>query len=356
MNILEKIIKTLSLIVVICTLFFVGFVLFLSLVEFDNSEEVLIVREKSIGKNSSEMKMLFLGDMMLDRHVGEQIETKGVEYLFENLEEDQFFSGYDLIGVNLEGTVTNEGEHYDPIMSYDFAFEPDLINQLHSYNFNFFNLANNHFSDQGERGIIETRENLDNLDFDYVGCRDGQVADCSSEILEINGKKIGMAGFSTVYSLINEKAINQVVSDLASSTDLVIVNIHWGVEYEHEFNSIQQRLAHGLIDSGADIIIGHHPHVVQGMEIYKDKPIFYSLGNFIFDQYFSNDTQESLAIGLDITDSQQKFYLLPLKSELSSSRLMDTKEKETFINNFISWSILEDEFKDQIRNYSFLIN
>ena len=310
-----------------------------------------IIANGFLENTARQLKMLFFGDMMLDRHVGEKIKANGLDYLFEELAsstKENFFSGYDLISVNLEGAVTNNGEHYNPIMSYDFAFHPNIINQLKKYNFNFFNLANNHFADQGEQGIIETRKNLQLLNFDFSGCRDRKTGKCSSKIIKKENKKIGMAGFSMVYGKLDELAVEKIVADLASTTDLVVVNIHWGVEYEHYFNKTQQNIAHKIIDAGADIVIGHHPHVVQGIEVYKNKLIFYSLGNFVFDQYFSTDTQEGLAISVSIDDSNN-FYLFPLKSKLSQVSLMNEKEKNKFLQKLSDWSAVDEQIRKQIR-------
>lgn len=320
-------------------------------------EEEAEKNEMSLPFNSEkEIKFLFFGDMMLDRHVGEKIKSKGIHYLFEKLDENDFFQNYDLISVNLEGVVTDGGAHYAPHNLYDFAFSPEIINQLKDYNFNFFNLANNHFGDQGQRGIIETRKNLDNLGFYYSGCQDGKTGDCSFEIIEMKGKKIGLAGFSQVYSLIEISKMENIILDLASRVDFVIVNIHWGLEYQHQFNQTQQKYAHSLIDSGADIIIGHHPHVVQGMEIYKNKPIFYSLGNFVFDQYFSQATQEGLSVGISITEDKKEFNLFPFKSKASQPYLMNDNEWEMFIKKFISWSDLSSEEQKQVLDFKIIID
>jgi len=296
------------------------------------------------------IKMFFFGDMMIDRHVGEKIATNGLPYLFDKLATSTGidFNSYDLISANLEGATTDGGEHYLPNNVYDFAFNPDLINKLKNYNFNFFNLANNHLTDQGQKGVEETRKNLSLLNFKYSGCSDGLAGECSATTTEINNLQVGLAGFSMVYNLIDKKEITDIVSDLASSTDLVIVNMHWGVEYEHQFNKIQEDYAHAIIDSGADIIIGHHPHVVQGFEVYKNKPIFYSLGNFIFDQYFSPDTQEGLGVGIGISENKKQIFLFPFRSKLNQVELMKDEEKSNFYKKFIQWSNVDESLKNEI--------
>lgn len=329
---------------------------------------IILNNEQLPSANNRELRMLFFGDLMIDRHVGEKIKRNGLDHLFNNMGQD-FFEDYDIVGANLEGAVTNEGEHYSPVYSYDFAFHPDIIKQIQNYNFNFFNLANNHFSDQGERGIIETRQNLEKLDFNYVGCEDGIVDECSSYLLEKGNRKIGIAGFSMVYRMPDRDKMSDVIRELASSSDIVVVNVHWGVEYTHERNQTQKNIAYEFIDSGADIIIGHHPHVVQGIEIYESKRvatngahtnnkkgiIFYSLGNFIFDQYFSQDTQEGLAVGVYIKDGELKFKLFPLASKSSQIRLMDENEQKLFLEKFLSWSDLSENYIKQLSNDRLII-
>jgi poly-gamma-glutamate synthesis protein (capsule biosynthesis protein) len=301
---------------------------------------------------ATNVNFLFFGDMMLDRNVGDKLKGKKVDYLLTELagEENRFFSGVDIISANLEGAVTNNGAHYNPINSYDFAFSSERIEELKKYGFNYFTLANNHFSDQGQKGVEETRKNLSNLGFNYSGATDAQIDEYSRKDILISDRKIALVGFSMVYRDFDLEKARQMVKDASTENDLVIVNIHWGVEYQHQFNKHQQDVGHALIDSGASAIIGHHPHVVQGMEIYQGRPIFYSLGNFIFDQYFSADTQESLAVGLDFSKATTTMFLFPLKSEKSVPRLMNVQEKEIFLNKFISWSEVGEDIKAQIKN------
>ncbi|HTW96665.1 MAG TPA: CapA family protein, partial [Candidatus Methylomirabilis sp.] len=242
-----------------------------------------------------------------------------------------------------------------PLEAYDFAFNPALVKELTKYNFNYFNIANNHLADQGKNGIIETEKNLSSLGFNFAGCPDREVGDCTSKIVEINGKKIGLTGASMVYGALDENLLINKVKALASSTDLVIAQMHWGIEYQHEPAANQIALAHKLIDAGADIVIGHHPHVVGGLEIYQGKPIFYSLGNFVFDQYFSLDTQEELGVKIAIADNNFQINLLPIKSEASRLRLMTADEKNKFLAELAGWSIGTADFKRQIISGSLIL-
>ena len=119
---------------------------------------------------------------------------------------------------------------------------------------------------------------------------------------------------------------------------MIIINIHWGKEYQGKNNQAQQNLAHQIIDTGADLIIGHHSHVVQNIELYNDKLIFYSLGNFIFDQYFSKEVQQSIAIGVEINSSNEIYHLFPINSQLSQPFLMSQQEADLFLADLASKS------------------
>jgi poly-gamma-glutamate synthesis protein (capsule biosynthesis protein) len=167
--------------------------------------------------------------------------------------------------------------------------------------------------------------------------------------VEKNNRKIGLLGASMVYGALDENRLLDEVKKLADSTDLVVAQMHWGIEYQHEPAKNQIALAHKLIEAGAGIVIGHHPHVVGGIEIYKNKPIFYSLGNFVFDQYFSLDTQEELGVKITAAGENFQIDLLPIKSEAGFLRLMNDQEKNKFLAKLAGWSSGDEEFKKEIR-------
>ncbi|MFH1030339.1 MAG: AmmeMemoRadiSam system protein B [bacterium] len=345
--------------------------------------------EGGLPQSRQNIRMLFFGDLMLDRYVGEKIKKNGIEYLFENLDKENFLQGYNLISANLEGAVTNGGKHYEPAKAYDFAFAPSIIEELKKYNFNFFNIANNHLDDQGIQGVNETRENLDLLEFNYSGCVNGEVGECSVRIVEaqdtetktspnpsllrMGNRMIGMVGISAVWDKIDLEKVHEMLVKLKEESDLIVVNIHWGNEYETKFNKIQQEIACDFIDYGADIIIGHHPHVVQGIEWYNGRRhaavpsvatyesvysnddegggiIFYSLGNFIFDQYFSKETQEGFAVEVTLKNGELAFLLHPFKSQQSKVELMAGEERENFLQSLSTFSVGDGDFLEQVNN------
>ena len=317
--------------------------------EEEQQEEVIQEDEKS----SLDLNFLFFGDMMLDRYVGKRIDQRGLDYIFGPMKEQGVFDSRDLIGANLEGAVTHGGQHYPPEHLYDFAFSPEIVSGIvDDYNFNFFNIANNHLADQGDRGIEETNENLNDIGVYFSGCEDGVAGDCSLETVDFGDIEVAFLGFSMVYSIPDEDKMASLIESAASSSDLVVVNIHWGVEYEHNFNRIQRKFGQLFIDNGADMVVGHHPHVIQGMEIYNEKPIFYSLGNFVFDQYFSSATQEGFALEINIQEEEIVYSFKPFVSENSQVRMItEDSKKQDFFDNFVNWSNLDEEEEEELFSF-----
>ena len=294
--------------------------------------------------------LLFVGDLMLDRYVRKKMDGAGPSYVLGDLAKEGFFSGYDIVSANLEGAVTDLGEHYPPEQKYDFAFDPYDVAALNEYYFNYFSIANNHISDQGKKGIEETRKNLFSYGFLFSGCVDGQVSSCSATSTLINGRRVALLSFSMVYRSLPEAALLSVIKKAAEDNELVVVNVHWGLEYEHYPAENQRRLASKMAGAGADLIIGHHPHVVQGVEIIGKTPVFYSLGNFVFDQFDSFDTQEELTVAVSFVGERMMIEMIPLRSEKIKLRNLKESEAKSFFNNLAKWSFGSDDFKEGIRN------
>ena len=130
----------------------------------------------------------------------------------------------------------------------------------------------------------------------------------------------------------------------------MVVYAHWGREYELIQSESQQKIAHNFIDSGADLIIGSHPHVVQPIEIYKNKAIFYSLGNFVFDQYFSEDVKNELIVTASIIKDKTEFVLTPLfKNENGSLFLGNQNKRSQLLERIANDSSIDNAIKEQIK-------
>jgi gamma-polyglutamate biosynthesis protein CapA len=300
-------------------------------------------------------RILHFGDIMLDRNVKRRIDENGTDYLFgklagehtsANSAQANFFSGYDIVTANLEGPFADWRR--DTTKEIAFRFDPDLIPMLQKYNFNLFTLANNHSLDMGRAGFAESKDNLTAAGIDFYGIGYG-VGDESLIFREINNLKIALLGVDDTLTRVNMVKMNSLLEQAEAEADFTIVNVHWGYEYQRlNSNDRQQNLARQFIDKGADVIVGHHPHVIQEIEVYRDRPIFYSLGNTIFDQYFSEETQEGLALALEIfEEGKLEVELFFLQGEMSQLSLMDASATGALMDQLIQNSRLgEYSFDD----------
>jgi poly-gamma-glutamate capsule biosynthesis protein CapA/YwtB (metallophosphatase superfamily) len=177
-------------------------------------------------------------------------------------------------------------------------------------------LANNHSLDFGEFGFDDTKNYLDKEGIFSFGSPYNDRA-ISSQV-EIRGKNLCFVGYHGLYVADTRKVVTEV-KRLDPLCDFVTVFAHWGVEYENEESIVQNSEAHEFIDAGADLVIGAHPHVIQPVEVYKEKAIFYSLGNFIFDQDFSLATRRGIAVHISLSDKKVSFKLIPI--EMSKAKL-----------------------------------
>jgi len=194
-------------------------------------------------------------------------------YYFRNVK--HIFTNDDITIVNLEGTLTDETSHMGK--AYNFRADPFFAQALSSSGIDIVSLANNHSSDFYEKGYQDTIDSLETEGVSYFGNK-------TNTILEVNGIKVGLFGFLTwVDSRENRNNIVSAIEDLqGKGADLIIAYFHWGIERDYRPNSHQRDLGRFTIDNGADLVLGAHPHVIQGIEVYKSKNIVYSLANFCF--------------------------------------------------------------------------
>lgn len=257
------------------------------------------------------VKIIFVGDIMLSRDVAKQME-KNQDYTFPFLKIKDFLNSADLVFGNLEGPISDRGANQGSI--YSFRADPKAVVGLRLAGFKVLSLANNHIFDWGAPALLQTIELLDQNDIFSAGV--GGDYDSANRILVLQEKEIkfGFFAMTNLYpdSLAATKdspgisnpdfGVLANVIKAAKAEDLIdfmVVSLHWGNEYEKEPEPWQVEQAHELADAGADLVIGHHPHVVQSFERYGDSLIFYSLGNFVFDQRFSEETMEGLAVEVE---------------------------------------------------------
>ncbi|MBD3156393.1 hypothetical protein GF369_01055 [Candidatus Peregrinibacteria bacterium] len=288
--------------------------------------------------------LLAFGDMMLDRHVRSLMDTHGHAYPFEKIQSD--LDGIDFVFTNFEGPIK---EIEVPTQkSISFNFKPDVVWPVKNAGITIVSIANNHSLDQGWAGRDDTMKFLDEAGIHYFG-HPKNSAEENVYIGQIGDKTIAFVGFDDTIFRIDPVHAEAMIEELQSITDYIIVSVHWGREYVHQPTERKQMLGHTFIDAGADVVLGHHPHVVQTMEIYDGKPIFYSLGNFIFDQYFSQDTQEGLGVAMILKEEEIQFYLLPYSIDASQPELMKAQAKTQFLEKFIRWGDYKKEDVSDIR-------
>lgn len=266
------------------------------------------------------------GDIMLARHVGKKmIEAENWSLPF--LKTQNLLSEADITFANLESPFSELGQTLFEGMT--FGADPKAVQGLKMAGIDIVSLANNHFGNMGNRGMNFTFQWLAKNQIRYCGAGQNFNQAHSTAILKAKNLKIAFLAYdgtpSTAFGYQAQKNspglaaadINQLKNDLAKAkltSDVVIVSLHSGIEYTPFPNESQIQFAHLAINYGADVVIGHHPHVIQKIEIYHQKPIFYSLGNFVFDQMWSEDTRLGLVVKINFKNRYPwKFQLIPIK-------------------------------------------
>ncbi len=294
----------------------------------------------------SSATIISFGDMMLDRFVRKKIEENSPAYPFAHL--DRFLKGGDIVVANLEGSFTNFPSK--TIHNYNgplaFTFDPQILPELKRLGFTLFSKANNHTLNFGREGLYESEKFIEEAGLDWFG--DPSNKDIHSYTTTIRGQKITFVG----YHQFANQGLNTVLDDIRIAKEkgsFVIVYPHWGEEYKKFVTKTQIDTAHAFIDAGADLILGSHPHVIEPVEVYKGKVIFYSLGNFIFDQSNNGPTSEGLSVGIAISEHEVIYYLFPLTIRMAQASLMPYKERGILLADIALRSEGEDDIKTQIK-------
>lgn len=260
-------------------------------------------------KDSQSYSILFLGDMMFDRGVATNIRKRGAEHVFASGTK-ALAKNYDLVVANLEGPITTyPSKTIDTsgkaIPGFSFTFPTSTATLLAESGIDIVSLANNHSDNFGREGLKQTIQYLDQANVKYFGNPTNSAFDIASTSYkhcpDAHEKCIAFIGYHQ-FAYKNESIILDEIKKYEIDPDVsfIVLFPHWGEEYTQLPNQAQKSLAHAWIDAGADLIIGAHPHAVQIHEVYKDKNIYYSLGNYIFDQYFSYDTTHGIVVGITL--------------------------------------------------------
>jgi len=245
------------------------------------------------------VKIGLMGDLGLGRYITGVARSKN-DFSWSFKEVSPLLQSNDFNLANLESPIIKDcPTGYTG--TFTFCGDSRFLPILKSNKF-IFNLANNHIFNYGQDGFSQTKSFLSQYDINFVYSHN-----LDSQFLqqEINGIKFGFLGYDFISNpKLDSKQIIDAIKKYDSQVDWLILSLHWGNEYLPIAEEWRINLAHQFIDAGVDIIHGHHPHVLQQTEIYQNKPIFYSLGNFIFDQNWSIETSASEIINLTITKTE----------------------------------------------------
>lgn len=267
---------------------------------------------------SKHVTLAFGGDVMLDRGVESSVKKNfdgDFSSLFTPLTP---LARSDISFINLEGPVSDIGNNVGS--KYSFRMDPAVLPVMKNAGIDIVSFANNHVGDWNKEAFDDTLKRLNDASIHYTGAGNNKPDAEKPTIIEKNGLRIGFLGFSDVgpnwiaatekssgILLASDPDFETIIKNAKKEVDTLIVSVHWGDEYK-EYNANQQALAYKAIESGATLVIGHHPHVIQSTEVYKDGLIAYSLGNLIFDQYFSEETMQGLILEVTIDDGKIASY------------------------------------------------
>jgi len=260
-------------------------------------------------EDTSFIELVAVGDVMLARGVGKKIREFGPNYPFRKIQE--IISQADIAFCNLECAVSPDatGKSKGNV----FCVKPADAKGLSYAGFDVVSLANNHMFDCEKKGILSTMEFLTKEKIRFAGAGKTTAEAIRPAIFDVRNIRVGFLAFCAypmdwinleeddpAIAFYDSTIAIEAVSELKKKADVVVVSMHWGDEYKKLPNSSQINIAHQLIDAGADLILGHHPHVTQKIDMYKDGLIAYSLGNFVFDQR-KPETKKSMIFRTKIT-------------------------------------------------------
>lgn len=308
-------------------------------------EEKFFPQKNSLPENMDRVSMVAVGDIMLSRNVGQKMETKGYEYPFAEVK--NYLKTGDIVFGNLETSITpgriiKTGET-------NFRADIESAEALKNSGFNILSLANNHTPNFGQKGLIDTFKYLAEVEIKFMGAGKNESEAYAPAHFKANGITFAFLAYNDTdvvpasygagasragTAIMNTEKMKADVIKEKTNNDFVIVSMHSGTEYVALPNKSQIDFARAAIDAGADLIIGHHPHVVQSAEVYKDKYIFYSLGNFIFDQMWSEETRRGLSLKITFTKKQiEKIEFIPIKIfDYSQPKIISGDEAQKILN------------------------
>lgn len=301
--------------------------------------------------SGGQVSLTFVGDVLLASKVEDILKQKGYDYPYTNVKD--YLSKPDITIANLETPITTRGTEQKK--EYVYRSSPLALPPLKAAGIDLVNLANNHVMDYGPEGLQDTMNALDQEGIKRVGAGNDLDEAYRPVIMEKDGVKIAFFGFSRVVpeaswkagpgrigvaETYNYKPPVEAIQKAKESADLVVVVAHWGAERSDHPDKNQTDLAHRYIDAGADLVVGGHPHVLQGFEQYKGKWIAYSLGNFIFTTNDNPKTWETVILEAACSKEQScNIHLVPILTKLALPTPMNLEDSSKLFQRLSQISI-----------------
>lgn len=288
--------------------------------------------------------IIFTGDVYLSDYVLSNYDSAGLDGVLSTGLQAKLTSA-DILMVNNEFPYSTRGEQA-PDKQYTFRVDPKYVEILNGFGVDIAGLANNHVLDFGRDALLDTFDTLDGAGIEYTGA--GKDIDDASKLIikEVNGKKYGFLAASRVipsaswnienggpgvFCTYDTTRLVEEIGKAKERCDYVFVCVHWGTEHTAELEDYQKEIGHALIDAGADGVIGAHPHCLQGIEFYNDRPIFYSLGNFIFNM----SIEKTVAVEFTIDENGNEIITLIPASAVSAKTSLLTDSDATNIYKYL---------------------
>lgn len=306
---------------------------------------------------NSEITIAFTGDILLADNLYANYTAKGIAGFLSEAVHQKLMNA-DLTFINEEFPFSNRGTP-EPNKEYTYCVPPERVQIFKDLDIDVISIANNHILDYGQDALADTFEVLNHAGLDYVGA--GPTLDRAKQLItkKVNGKIIGFLAASRVvpseawyarnasdthearagvFTAYDDTALCEEITKAKQVCDFVVVYTHWGIERQETAAEYQRTMARHYVDAGADLVVGSHPHVMQGVEFYKDTPIVYSLGNFLFSNYYSRTTVLTCTID---GDNHCKIEFLPCKSQTYYTQELNGDEIQGFYDflNSVSFGV-----------------
>jgi len=305
-----------------------------------------------VAKQQPYDSLILVGDVLLARNIEFLMNQKGPDYPYRGLTFTTIARKPAVVG-NFESSIPQE--HLPtPVRQIRFSVSASYIPELALSGFTHLSLANNHSFDFAQAGFDNTKQVLEQNQLTSFG-HPNQLDLDAVEFIELQDKIVAVIAAHTLHQLPAYSELKAVFDYAIARSDFQLVYVHWGTEYIAVHDARQREAAERFVAAGADAVVGHHPHVVQDIELIAGVPVFYSLGNYIFDQYDSPDTQEGLLLHLELTDTQPRISLLPVTSvgTLSQPRFMKKESHAPFLENLAKRS--DPQLRESIRSGQILL-